>query len=150
MAIKGTECKKLEGNKEEPNSIDIDSDDEAIEEEITDRLSDVHWDDGNFRLEGLQPAKRMEIMLMILVHFFISLTKSKRHVNTQHEKNFMSTQSFFAEKGLSEVETKNYIATLVCDDNSHKTIVCTHSPFTGEVKEGDFKNKLGNVKRGKV
>ena len=66
MAIKGIECKKSEGNKEEPNSID--SDDEAIEEEITDRLSDVHWDDGNFRLEGLQPAKRMEMMLMILVH----------------------------------------------------------------------------------
>ena len=59
-------CKKSEGNKEEPNSID--SDDEAIEEEIIGRLSDVHWDDGNFRLEGLQPAKRMEMMLMTLVH----------------------------------------------------------------------------------
>ena len=59
-------CKKSEGNKEEPSSID--SDDEAIEEEIIGRLSDVHWDDGNFRLEGLQPAKRMENMLMILVH----------------------------------------------------------------------------------
>ena len=63
MAIKGTECKKLEGNKEEPNSIDG-----AIEEEITGQLSNVHWDDVNFRLEGLQPAKRMEMMLMILVH----------------------------------------------------------------------------------
>ena len=66
MAIKGTECKKLGSNKEEPNSIGFD--DEAIEEEMIGRLSDVHWDDGNFRLEGLQPAKRMEMMLMILVH----------------------------------------------------------------------------------
>ena len=55
MAIKGTECKKLGSNKEEPNSIGFD--DEAIEEEIIGRLSDVHWDDGNFQLEGLQLPK---------------------------------------------------------------------------------------------
>ena len=46
MAIKGTECKKLGGNKEEPNSMGFD--DEAIEEEIIGRLSDVHWDDGKW------------------------------------------------------------------------------------------------------
>ena len=56
-------------------------------------------------------------------------TKFKRHVNTQHIKNFMSMQSFSAENGLSEVETKYFIATLVCDDNSHKTVVCNHSHF---------------------